>query len=87
MISVELHQSLKALQIAALERLAQRDGVFTTRHELSRLVEQGGIAHANAEMRRSKPQPRPQQEVREPVQATPSVSFFRRLSQRWFGRG
>lgn len=86
MTSRDLQQSLTDLQVTALEKLAQREGIPTGRQELVRLIEKGGIAYAQAEIWRYKPPPQPQPEgIR--AQPAPQISFFKRLSQRWFGRG
>ncbi len=74
MISKDLKQSLTDLQVAALERLARRDGIAINREQLVRLIERGGIGKAFEELRRSQAMPELQ------------VSIFKRFAQRWFGR-
>lgn len=75
MISRELKDALIGLQAAALERVARREGIAASRAQLEHMIARAGIAGAYAEMRRPLPRPR-----------EPRLSFFRRLTQRWFGR-
>jgi hypothetical protein len=84
MISDELRRSLTDLQVAAVERLALREGIPAGRLEIQRLIEQGGMAHAQEQIRRNRQDPQLQSNTKE---AAPPVSFLKRLGQMWFGRG
>jgi hypothetical protein len=75
MVSKELKDSLTILQAAALEKIARRDGIATSRAQLQHMIERAGIVGAYTELRRLPPR-RPE----------PQVSIFRRFTQRWFGR-
>jgi hypothetical protein len=78
MTSPELRQSLIDLQVAALEKVAQRQGLSANRAYLARLIEGAGIAGAMVALRRQSPA--------HPSAAEPRRSMFQRLAQRWFGR-
>lgn len=80
MISKDLQQSLNDLQLAALERLARKDGNAISRDQLAGMIERGGIVRAFDEMRRAPTRPAL------PPSPAPPMSVFRRLTQRWFGR-
>jgi hypothetical protein len=78
MTTPELRQSLIDLQVAALEKVAQRQGLLANRPQLVRLIEDAGIAGAMDALR--------QQTRAHPSSAQPRLSIFQRLAQRWFGR-
>lgn len=75
MVSQELRNSLLDLQITALEKIAQRNQIAATRHQLQEMIERGGISGAYDELTRRASLPQP----------PPKVSFFSRLARRWFG--
>lgn len=78
MTTPELRQSLIDLQVAALVKVAQRQGLPANRLHLVRLVESAGIAGAMDALRQQSLAPA------SPVQVQRSI--FQRLAQRWFGR-
>jgi hypothetical protein len=78
MTTPELRQSLIDLQVAALEKVAQRQGLSASRAHLVLLIEGAGIAGAIDALR--------QQSPAHPPSAQPRRSIFQRLAQRWFGR-
>ena len=55
MTTPELRQSLIDLQVAALEKVAQRQGLLANRAYLARLIEGAGIAGAIVALRRQSP--------------------------------
>jgi hypothetical protein len=73
MISDDLKQALVHLQLAALEKVASRQGITPNRVALERIIADSGIAAAYRALHRPL-----QPEERKP-------SFFRRFTQRWFG--
>jgi hypothetical protein len=78
MTAPELRQSLIDLQVAALEKVAQRQGLLANPAHLARLVEGAGIAGAIVALRRHS--------LAHPSLGQPRRSVFQRLAQRWFGR-
>lgn len=78
MTTPELRQSLIDLQVAALEKVAQRQGLSRSRAHLVLLVEGAGIAGAIDALRKQSPT--------HPPLAQPGRSIFQRLARRWFGR-
>jgi hypothetical protein len=78
MTTPELRQSLIDLQVAALEKIAQRQGLPANRLHLVRLVESTGIAGAMDALR--------QQSLAHASPVQVQRSIFKRLAQRWFGR-
>jgi hypothetical protein len=78
MTTPELRQSLIDLQVAALEKVAQRQGLPADHPHLVRLIEGAGIAGAIEALR--------QHSLVHPSPVQPRQSIFQRLAQRWFGR-
>jgi hypothetical protein len=78
MTTPELRQSLINLQVAALEKVAQRQGLLANRLQLVRLIEDSSITGAMDVLR--------QQSRAHPSSAKARRSIFQRLAQRWFGR-
>ena len=92
MISDDLKQAIVQLQLAALEKLARRQGVVVDRAALERSIVSHGIAEAYKTLHLAPPptgQGRPiahdpSERPAPPQIPMPATSLLRRLAQRWF---
>lgn len=83
MLSDDLKKALVQLQLAALTRLASKQGISANSAALQQTIAQSGIDAAYRAM--NEPRPVAPLPGTLPIER-PASSFFRRIAQRWFGR-